>query len=173
MHGERTLRIGFVGVGYMGQAAHLRNYATLPGCTVVAIAELRPELGRQVAARYGVAHVYGSAEELLANEQLDGIVASQQYSRHGQVIPPLYAAGTSWHMLGYHKRSDPAAVYARREIERLKASGELGALRYVRILMPAGDWVGGGDFDLIRSDEPLPASAADPPPGDLDTEAFQ
>ena len=33
-------RIGFVGVGFMGQCAHLRNYAVLPECEVVAIAEL-------------------------------------------------------------------------------------------------------------------------------------
>ena len=33
-------RIGFVGVGGMGQCAHLRNYATLPDCEVVAIAEV-------------------------------------------------------------------------------------------------------------------------------------
>jgi len=42
-------RIGSVGVGSMGQAAHLRNYATLPECEVVALAELRPNLGQAVA----------------------------------------------------------------------------------------------------------------------------
>ncbi len=44
---DRTVRIGFVGVGSMGQCAHLKNYATLSDCDVVGLAELRPELGRR------------------------------------------------------------------------------------------------------------------------------
>jgi predicted dehydrogenase len=183
----------------MGQAAHLRNYAALPDCTVVAIAELRPHLGQEVARRYGVPRVYPDAEAMLAYEQLDGIVASQPFTRHGQILPPLYAAqvpvftekplaasvevgerlvgalreGGSWHMVGYHKRSDPATSYATAEIARLQESGELGALRYVRILMPAGDWIAGGFSELVRSDEPLPALGVDPPPKDLDAAAFK
>src|SRR5579862_9645082 len=77
----------------MGQAAHLRNYAVLPDCEVVAIAEVRPGLAAQVAQRYGVPRVYPSAEEMLAHEKLDGIVAPQPYVRHGRLITPLYAAG--------------------------------------------------------------------------------
>jgi predicted dehydrogenase len=182
----------------MGQAAHLRNYAALPNCTVVAIAELRPQLGQEVARRYGVPRVYPDAEAMLANEELDGIVASQPFTRHGQILPALYAAhlplftekplaasvevgerllaalreGGSWQMVGYHKRSDPATSYAKAEIARLQQSGDLGALRYVRILMPAGDWIAGGFNELPRSDEPMPSLALDPPPSDLDAAAF-
>ena len=36
-----------------------------------------------------------------------------------------------WLMLGYNKRSDPAVMFAKAEIDRLKASGELGAMKYV------------------------------------------
>ena len=38
---EQKVRIGFVGVGNMGQCAHLKNYANLDICQVVAIAEIR------------------------------------------------------------------------------------------------------------------------------------
>ena len=79
----RKLRIGFVGVGGMGQCAHLKNYAALPECEVVALAELRPELARRVAARYGVPRVYQSHAQMLAKEKLDGLVASQPFTRHG------------------------------------------------------------------------------------------
>ncbi len=182
------VRIGFVGVGGMGQAAHLRNYATMNSCEVVALAELRPGLAQAVAARWGVPRVYSDAASMLANEKLDGIVASQPFDKHGQIIPPLYQAGVpiltekplassvqtgermlealkqsgSWHMVGYHKRSDPATMYAKAEIERLKASGELGKLKYIRITMPSGDWVANGFMDYIHSDEPVPALPADP-----------
>jgi len=64
-------------------------------------------------------------------------------------------------MVGYHKRSDPATMFAKAEIDRLKSTGELGKLRYVRVVMPAGDWVAGGFNDLINSDEPVPAIPSD------------
>ena len=184
---DRKIRIGFVGVGGMGQCAHLKNYATVPECEVVAIAELRPKLREAVARRYGVPRTYASGDELVANEKLDGIVASQPFDRHGHVVIPLYKAGVpvftekplaasvevgerllaalkaggSWHMVGYHKRSDPATMYARAEIDRLKQTGELGQLTYVRLLMPAGDWVANGYADLIRSEEEVPDQARD------------
>ena len=180
-------KIGFVGVGGMGQAAHLRNYATLPECEVVALAELRPKLGEAVARRWNIPRVYNSAAEMLEKEPLDGIVASQPFDRHGQIIPPLYESGLpiftekplassvevgermldalrqsgSWHMVGYHKRSDPATMAAKAEIDRLKQTGELGKMRYVRLLMPSGDWVANGFLDNISTNEIGPSLAAD------------
>lgn len=35
------VRIGFVGVGSMGQMAHLKNYHINEDCEIVAVAELR------------------------------------------------------------------------------------------------------------------------------------
>jgi len=193
------VKIGFVGVGGMGQCAHLKNYVTVPDCEVVAIAEVRENLGKRVAASYGVPKVYKTAEEMLASEKLDGIVASQPFNRHGVLLPEIYKAGVpvftekplaasievgekildalaksgTWHMVGYHKRSDPASMYAKAEIDRLKASGELGPMRYVRILMPAGDWVAGGFSDLIASDEPTPPFEWDPPASDMDEQTYR
>jgi len=191
---DKIIQIGFVGVGGMGQCAHLKNYATLQNCEVVALAEIRESLGKKVAARYGIPHVYPSHKEMLANEKLDGIVASQPFNRHGVLITellkarvpiftekPLAAsvsvgedivravkASGSWHMVGYHKRSDPATRAAKAEIERLKETGELGKMTYVRILMPAGDWVAGGFNDLIIDDSPYPTLELDPPALDMD-----
>jgi predicted dehydrogenase len=89
----KKVRLGFVGVGTMGQCAHLKHYVTLPDCEVVALAEVRPELGVKVAARYAVPRVYASHVDMLANEQLDGLVASQPFWRHGVLLPDLYRAG--------------------------------------------------------------------------------
>jgi len=134
-----------------------------------------------------VPNVYTSAEEMLEKEALDGLVASQPFTHHGQIITPLYQAGLpiftekplassvevgekmlaalagggSWHMVGYHKRSDLATVAAKAEIDRLKETGELGQMRYVRLLMPSGDWVANGFVDNISTDEPGPNIPAD------------
>ncbi len=193
------LKIGFVGVGNMGQCAHLKNYAVLPDCEVVALAEVRPELRGKVAARHGVARTYATHVEMLAEERLDGIVASQPFNRHGVLVPELLQSGVpvftekplaasiatgkailealgrsgTWQMVGYHKRSDPATMAAKAEIDRLKQTGEIGKLRYVRILMPAGDWIAGGFDDMIKSDEKLPeGSRWDPPADDMDTATY-
>ena len=192
------LRIGFVGVGGMGQCAHLKNYAVLPDCEVVAISEPRPKLAAAVAARYGVPKVYGHYKDMLAAEKLDGIVASQPFTRHGTMLPevlkakvPVFCekpiAGSiemgekvaaavkqngSFLMVGYHKRSDPATMYAKKEIDRLKASGEMGKMKYIRILMPAGEWVQGGFNDLIRCDDPPVPDTPDPAPADMDKDTF-
>jgi predicted dehydrogenase len=124
---------------------------------------------------------------MVEREQLDGIVAIQMFDRHALVVQPLYRyglpiltekplaasvavgaqllaaleAGGSWHMVAYHKRCDPATIAAKDEIARLKQSGELGALSYVRITMPAGDWIANGFYDLINTDEPYPAGPRD------------
>ncbi len=193
------VRLGFVGVGTMGQCAHLANYATLPECEVVAISEIRPELARLVAARYGVPKTYPNHEAMLAHERLDGIVAAQPFTRHGQLLPSLLEAriplltekplassvsvgerlvealstSGTWHMLGYHKRADPATAYAVAQIRSLKASNRLGALKYVRVTMPAGDWIAGGFSGLIRTDEPAPSLPTDPAAADMSADTFR
>jgi predicted dehydrogenase len=187
----KKVRLGFVGVGFMGQQAHLKNYATLPDVEIAAIAELRPKMARRVADAYGITKVYANAADMLAKEKVDALVASQPFTRHGTLIPELLSAGIpvltekplaaavasgekvveaakkhgTWQMVGYHKRSDPATMYAKAEIDRLKASGELGAMRYVRLVMPSGDWVASGDVGFLGSDEPglpLPEDPVDP-----------
>ncbi len=194
---QRKIQIAFAGVGGMGQAAHLRNYATLrDDCEVVALAELRPKLAQAVARKYNVPRVYGTIEEMLAKEKVDAIVASQQFTRHGIVVTevakagvPIFtekpiaasvavgerivtavAAAKTWLMVGYHKRSDPATEYARKTITELKQSGELGKMKYVRLSMPPGDWIAAGWTENLATDDVMPPIAVDPKPQDMDEE---
>ncbi|MDG6899631.1 MAG: Gfo/Idh/MocA family oxidoreductase [Nitrososphaerota archaeon] len=193
------VKVGFVGVGRMGQSAHLRNYAALPGCEVVAIAELRPELAKAVASKYGVPRVYRTHMEMLASEELDAIVAPQQYLNHWALIPELLKAGLplfvekplagsvdaarkltselgrsrSWVMVGYHKRSDPAVVRMKEEVESWVKSAEAGSMTYVRITMPPGDWIAGGFDDLVRTQEEPPELEREPLPADMDGKTYK
>lgn len=181
MSTEKKIRIGFVGVGGMGQRAHLRNYLTIDDCEVVALAEVREETGRLVGRRMGIPNVYRNHTEMLEKEKLDGIVASQPFDVHAALMPELYGkvkavftekpltvsvkageklaalarqSGTI-HMVGYHKRSDPATGYATDVIRQWKKSGEMGPLKYVRILMPAGDWTASGLIGVLNAgDQP-------------------
>lgn len=189
-------RIGFIGVGGMGQAAHLKNYVQIDDCEVVALAEVRPETARLVAGRYGVPKVYADHREMLANEKLDGVVASQPYNRHAVLMPDVYgkvkcvftekplaasveaaqmladkAAQTGTvHMVGYHKRSDPAIAYAMKTIAQWRSSGEMGRQTYVRLTMPSGDWTANGFIGLLNAGDSTGPVDCQSPPCDMDTE---
>jgi predicted dehydrogenase len=188
------VRIGFVGAGFMGQLAHIRSYALLRDeCELVALAEPRTQTAELVAARYGIGRVHRDHRELLESEQLDGIVASQGFTHHAALLPDLYAgvqhlftekplalgpstgdrlaslareAGCT-HMLGYHRRSDPATREAKRTVDEWKASGELGSLRYVRYCFPSGDWIANANAALIDAGEERPALPAEEPDAEL------
>lgn len=183
------VKLGFVGVGYMGQLAHLSNYAVIDDCEVVAIAEPRKELAKAVAHRYGINRIYSDHEELLEKCDVDAIVAAQPYRRHAVLIPDILKAKKPvftekplslsaevgenlarlaeengvLYMVGYHKRSDPAMEYAKRLINEWKASGEFGKMRLVRITMPPGDWVGGAT-GFINTGEKVPPGEIEPLP---------
>lgn len=64
----------------------------------------------------------------------------------------------TWLMVGYNKRSDPATMSAVSKIEKLKVSGEIGKMSYIRILMPPVTWIANGFSDLIKTDEEYPRS---------------
>jgi predicted dehydrogenase len=188
------LKIGFVGAGNMGQMAHLANYAALrEQCEVVAIAEPRPQSARLVASRYGISEVYSDHRELLARAKVDAIVAPQQFRNHYVVVPDILRAGIpvltekplsltveagrelvrigeetgTLHMIGYHKRSDPAMERAKTVAEQWKKSGDYGKLRYIRITMPPGDWTGGIVWPQ-NTDESYPPLVPEPGPADYD-----
>jgi predicted dehydrogenase len=188
------VRIGFVGAGFMGQLAHIRSYALLDDeCELVALAEPRRRTAELVAARYGIGRVHRDHRELLESEELDGIVAPQRYAHHAALLPELYprtghlftekplALGAAQgdrlaqlagetgcvHMLGYHRRSDPATREAKRTVDALKSSGELGTLRYLRICYTDGDWIANAHRAFIDVGEQPPAAAEEEPPAEF------
>lgn len=178
----KKIKLGFIGVGFMGQLAHLSNYSQLTDeCEIVAVAEARRHMGEEVARRYGIKNVFINHKDMLENCEIDAVVASQGYGNHINIVPDVLNAGlpiltekplcisvkngemlvkcaqknNKLHMVGYHKRSDPAMEYAKKLLEQWKASGEYGKMRMVRITMPPGDWVGGAPKP-ISTDEAYP-----------------
>ncbi len=187
---DRKLRVAFLGCGFMGQNAHLSNYAELTDlCEVVAVADMRKGLAQNVAARYGVPHVFETYADMLAAVPFDAVVASQGFANHVNIVPmvldsrkqlftekpvcisvenalrlaDLADARHTLHMVGYHKRSDPASEYAKQVVDEWLATGEFGKLRLMRVSMPPGDWVGGAP-PVLTDDSPYPAFTPEPSP---------
>lgn len=194
----QTVRIGLIGAGFMGQKAHLENYVTIPECKIVALAEGREATARQVADRFGIEHVYPHHRAMLAAEELDAVVAIMPYRLYHAVVPEVLQAGLSLltekpmclrtdtarglaeladrqgvvYYVGYMKRSLPATQEAVKTLRQWKASGEVGAMRYLRAVMPPGNWT----FDIERPvsgrDEPVSyeGEAPEAPPEHLSPE---
>ncbi len=191
---DEPVRLGVVGAGFMGQVAHLRNFDRIDGCDIVALAEPRDDLAARVAKRYEIDHIYSDHEALVASADVDAFVAVQPYATHRYILPALLEAGVPLftekplalrpetgealvelgadhgvtHMIGYHKRSDPAMVYARECIREWNRSGACGELRYVRITMPPGDWIANAP-DPISTGESPPTNMREDPPNEFDT----
>jgi predicted dehydrogenase len=168
----KPLGIGFVGAGMVGQVAHLANYVGNPDCKVVALAELRPELGREAAARHGVGKLYQSHRELLADPEVEAVVVVTRPHAHGPIVLDALEAGRHvlsekpmahtveqaqrlvqaaerrklTYAVGFMKRHDAGVQLAKSTLDALRASGELGRIVLLRA------WCYGGDFRRDTSD---------------------
>ena len=80
------LRIGMIGAGFIGQIAHLMNFVQLRGCKVTALAEFRPELRKQVCARYGIEEGYTTHLETLERADIDAVVVVTPRPQTGPVV---------------------------------------------------------------------------------------
>jgi predicted dehydrogenase len=177
-----TIRLGYIGCGFMAQRVHLPNFTALPGCDVVALAELRPELGRKVQARYGISQLYRDHQELLADPSIHAVGVSAAYAVQGEIARDALQAGKDVFMekpmaisvsqadsilaaakesgrrlmVGYMKRYDAGNELVKARIDEFKSTGELGAITYARNHGYGGDWIAGLDTPYLTTDEPMP-----------------
>src|SRR5205823_12076863 len=87
-----------------------------------------------------------------------------------QIVSALNGSSARLYV-AYHKRSDPATLFAKEQIDAWKRSGAMGAMKYLRITMPPGDWAAAGFAPLLRSDEPYPSLETDPASSRMDAAA--
>ena len=181
------VRIGFAGVGFMGQIAHLRNYVRIPECEVVAIAEPRQELARTVAAKYGIERIYKNHRELAEDPDVEAVVASQPHLMNGYIVIPLLKAGKHVFvekpmagslaeaeemvaaasnagvklMVGFMKRYDRGVNLSKERLDGVYANGQLGATQLVIAWCMGGDW-------LRNVERPIMTDEAVPPQPDFE-----
>ncbi len=177
------VRIGMIGAGFMGQHAHLENYSAIPECEVVALAELRPELRRRVAERYGIPRTYATHQELLSDPDIQAVVAVTARPMTGPIALDCLRAGI--HLLtekpmastvaqaerlvseassqdlsytvGYMRRHDEGVQRAKAMLDDLLQTGELGEITFVRMHCFAGDDYCNIDGHVV-TDETVPGN---------------
>ncbi|MBA2481677.1 MAG: Gfo/Idh/MocA family oxidoreductase [Planctomycetes bacterium] len=179
------LRLGYIGCGYMAQKVHIPNIVAIDACELVAIAEVRPKLGRMVQERYGIPKLYQSHRELARDRDIDAVALSGHYAVQGDIAIDLLNAGKDVFMekpmaisveqaerilaaekssgkrvmVAYMKRYDPGNIRVKELIDQAVAAKDLGQIRYVRNHGFGGDWTGGLDTPFDQSDEKYPDCA--------------
>src|SRR5690606_5130774 len=88
-----AIRLGYVRCGFMAQKVHLPNLLSIPGCEVIALAELRAELGSQVQQRLGIPKLYGDHQALLADPDVDAVAVSAAFAVQGEIARDALLAG--------------------------------------------------------------------------------
>lgn len=175
------MKIGWVGSGFIGQVAHLANYQGISEAEIVALAELRPQLGAMVCQRYGIPHYYENHLELLEDQDVEAVVAVVRRHHTGPVALDVLNAGRHLftekpmaatveqaerlvaaaaakdlcYSVGFMRRHDQGVQTAKLMLDELRESEELGPILFVRAYCFAG-----GDYcdinGFISTDEPRP-----------------
>ncbi len=164
---SEPLRIGILGGGMISQVAHLPFYLADERCQVVAVAESRPSLVRHLRENLGIARVVEDHRELLADPAITGVIiiaprpasgplvlAALQAGKDVMVEKPFAhtaeqaarlvdaaAAGKLLLGVAFMRRYDPGVEAAKREIDALRASGNLGKLLLARFFDYARDYI--------------------------------
>jgi predicted dehydrogenase len=180
----RKIQLGYIGCGFMAQRVHIPNFTSLSDCELAALAELRPELGRKVQARYDIPKLYRDHQELLADPNIEAVAISAAYSVQGEIAREALEAGKDVFMekpmavslaqadsiiaashesgkrlmVGYMKRYDAGNELVRSTIDDFRANGELGAITYARNHGYGGDWIAGLNTPFDATDEPMPSA---------------
>ena len=86
-----TVNLAVVGLGAFGQK-HLDALALIPDATIRYVAHSKMDVAQEVAAKYGAERAFTDYSELLAQEDLDGVLlATPTQMHHAQTIEALRA----------------------------------------------------------------------------------
>jgi 2-hydroxy-4-carboxymuconate semialdehyde hemiacetal dehydrogenase len=86
-----TVNLAVVGLGAFGQK-HLDALALIPDATIRYVAHSKMDVAEEVAAKYGAARAFTDYAELLAQDDLDGVIlATPTQLHHTQTIEALRA----------------------------------------------------------------------------------
>ena len=69
------LKVGWIGCGFVGQAAHLEAFVRNPAATITGLAELRAELRSSALQSYGIHRGFPDHHKLLSELDCDTVVA--------------------------------------------------------------------------------------------------
>ena len=88
-----TVRVGVIGVGTIGEDHIRRLSQVVAGAEVVAVADVDPDRARAAAAKYGVATVHPTGQELISDPAVDAVAVCSWGPTHEEYVLASIAAG--------------------------------------------------------------------------------
>ena len=176
-----ALGFAYVGCGYMGQGVHIPNFAEIPDLDLVALAEIRPQLGEKVQRRWGFRKLYRSHTDLARDPDVEAVGVSAAFSEQSAIARDLLRAGKHVFMekpmalslaeaeemlaacetggarlmVAYMKRYDAGNQLAKRLLDAARSDGSLGDILFARNHGFCGrEWNAGFRGRIETSDEP-------------------
>lgn len=70
----KKIRLGVIGAGGMATNIHVPSISEIEDCEIVAICDLYEDKAKALAQKYGIPKTYALHHEMLANEEMDGVV---------------------------------------------------------------------------------------------------
>lgn len=114
---KTEVNIGVIGCGEIGQF-HMRAVTGHPCGRLAAVADIRSEAARAAAAEHRVSRVYDSADALLADPQIDGVILAMPAGMRAGVGVRAFTAGK-------HVLIEKPAAMSTAELKRLvEAQGQ-------------------------------------------------
>lgn len=165
-----AVRIGLVGAGANTRSRHIPGFLAIPGVSLTAVCNRRPESSAAVAKEFGIPHVFTSWEELVTHPDIDAIAVGTWPYLHCPIVVAALDAGKhvltearmamnaqeARSMLAALKRNptrigqivpSPFGLRGDRLIKKLLVDGYIGELREVTV-MGMNDLLGGPDAPL-------------------------
>ena len=68
---KKKINIGWIGSGFVGQVAHLRNFHLNKNVNITAISELRPDLAKKVQKKYNITNFYNDYKKMISENNFD------------------------------------------------------------------------------------------------------
>jgi predicted dehydrogenase len=177
---QKTVSIGLIGGGMIGQRAHISQFTEIERCRVLALAELRPKLGRLVCRKFGIPKLYSSHREMLEDPEIEAVIVVTRRHATGPIVLDALRSGRhvlsekpmahtraqaerlvsaqpvgKCYSIGYMKRHDAGVAQAKILLDALRRSGELGQVVLVRAWCFGGD-IGIGTHGFVMTDEVRP-----------------
>ena len=91
-----TARIAVIGTGWWSTTAHIPALQANPNASLVALADVRADVLDKAARHYGVEQTYTDIREMLAQEQLDGVVIAVWHAAHYEAARACLEQGCTW-----------------------------------------------------------------------------
>jgi len=90
---ENNLKFGVIGCGLMAKLVHCPNMKAISGVELTAYCDVEEEKAKELLAQFGGEYATAHAEQLFADESLDGLLIQVGPRHHAELVRKAAAAG--------------------------------------------------------------------------------